>query len=202
MDLFRTPNIRKHNICVSLNWLSCSYCFYGLSQFVGQLSGNIFANVASSASVTGLGVFMSIPMMKVFGRKTIIMVSGYVCGFCLIILAVVPEGIATVVLASIGVVSSFIGFVVIYLYTAEMFPTVVRNAAVGFSSMIARVGSMIAPFVVDLGEVARWLPPIVFAVMPLTAATIMFLLPETKNCELMTTIEQGEQFGKKRSNKS
>ncbi|KAI5646027.1 sugar transporter domain-containing protein [Phthorimaea operculella] len=196
-DLFRTPNIRKNIIAMSYNWLTCSYCFYGVSQYVGQLSGNVFVNVAAGASVTLLGTLLSIPLLKFFGRKQIVIVFNFIAAFCLIVLAFIPEGVGSVVCATIGEVASFIVFVVVYLYCSELFPTVVRNAAIGFSSMMARVGSMIAPFVIGLRDRALWMPPLAFAILPLIAGFVTFLLPETKGCELMTTIEEGEQFGKK-----
>lgn len=199
LDLFRTPNLRKNIIAMSCNWFSCSYCFYGVSQYVGHLSGNVFINDAASASFTLLGTFVSIPLMQALGRRTIVIVFNFVGGLCLLILAVLPEGWGSVACAIIGVVASFIVFVIVYLHCSEMFPTVVRSAALGFSSMMARVGAMVAPFVIDLRSQARWLPPVVFAIIPLIAGFISFLLPETKGFELMTTIEEGESFGKKRN---
>ena len=41
-------------------------------------------------------------------------------------------------------------FAIAYLYTAELFPTKVRNVAVGTASTFARIGSMSAPYIVDL----------------------------------------------------
>lgn len=199
LDLFRTPNLRKNILAMAFNWLACSYCFYGVSQYVGQLSGNAFINVAASASVTLLGTLSAIPLLKIIGRKTIVIVFNFICAFCLLVLAIIPEGVGSVIFASIGVVASFIVFVTVYLYCTELFPTVVRNAALGYSSMIARIGSMIAPFVIELRDVALWLPPVIFALLPLMAGCVTFLLPETRGCELMTTIEEGEQFGKKKS---
>ncbi|XP_023954324.1 organic cation transporter-like protein isoform X2 [Bicyclus anynana] len=200
LDLFKTPNLRKNICAMSFNWLTCSYCFYGVSQYVGQLSGNVFFNVAASASVTLLGTLLAIPLIRLIGRKTILIIFNFICASCLFILAIIPEGHgASVVFASIGVVASFINFVLVYLYCTELFPTVVRNAAIGFSSMMARVGSMLAPFIIELKDVAAWMPPVGFAVFPLVAAFVSFLLPETKGCELMTTIEEGEQFGKKKT---
>lgn len=196
LDLFRTPNLRKNIIAMAFNWLTCSYCFYGVSQYVGQLSGDAFINVACSASVTLLGTLASIPLMKVLGRKTIVIIFNLICALCLVILAIIPEGVGSVVCASIGVVASFIVFVVVYLYCIELFPTVVRNAAIGFSSMSARIGSMVAPFVIEFRDKALWPPAVVFAILPLIAAFVTFALPETKGCELTTTIEEGEQFGK------
>ncbi|XP_053604361.1 organic cation transporter-like protein [Plodia interpunctella] len=196
LDLLRTPNLRKNTICMSLNWLTCSYCFYGVSQYVGQLSGNVFINVAASACVSFFGTLLSIPLLRVMGRRTIVIVFNFICAACLLLLTMVPEGVWSVVCAIVGVVTSFIVFVVVYLYCSELFPTVVRNAALGTSSMMARVGSMIAPFVIDTAAVAPWLPPLLFAVLPLMAGCITFMLPETRGCELMTTIEEGESFGK------
>ena len=41
------------------------------------------------------------------------------------------------------------GFTVVFMYSAELVPTSVRNVAVGTSSMCARIGSAIAPYIVD-----------------------------------------------------
>ena len=41
-------------------------------------------------------------------------------------------------------------FALAYLYTAELVPTAVRNVAVGAASTFARIGSMSAPYIVDL----------------------------------------------------
>lgn len=38
-------------------------------------------------------------------------------------------------------------YAIIYTLSAEVFPTVVRNVGVGSSSMIARIGGALAPFV-------------------------------------------------------
>lgn len=197
LDLFKTPNLRKHILAMSYNWLACSYCFYGVSQYVGQLSGDVYVNVTASNAVTLLGTLLSIPLMKVVGRRTIVIIFNFISAFCLLVLAILPEGIGSVAAAAIGVVSSFIVFVVVYLYCSELFPTVVRSAAIGFSSMMARVGGMLAPFIIELRAEARWLPPLLFAIAPLIAGFVTLLLPETKGCDLLSTLEEGENFGKK-----
>jgi chromosome transmission fidelity protein 4 len=48
--LFRTPNMRMKTIYVSINWLVCGICFFGLAQYMGHLDGDLFINVAVSSN--------------------------------------------------------------------------------------------------------------------------------------------------------
>ena len=38
-------------------------------------------------------------------------------------------------------------FALLYVYTSELFPTEARNKGMGISSVLARIGGMLAPFV-------------------------------------------------------
>ncbi len=42
-------------------------------------------------------------------------------------------------------------FGIIYVYSAELFPTIIRSIGVGTSSVFARVGGMVAPYIGSLG---------------------------------------------------
>ena len=56
----------------------------------------------------------------------------------------------TTTFAMIGKIGASAGFSMVFQYSAELFPTVVRNAGMGSSSCVARIGGMIAPYVADL----------------------------------------------------
>jgi MFS transporter, OCT family, solute carrier family 22 (organic cation transporter), member 4/5 len=41
-------------------------------------------------------------------------------------------------------------YAIIYLFSSELFPTSIRNTGMGCCSMVARIGSMTAPFIIGL----------------------------------------------------
>jgi hypothetical protein len=55
-------------------------------------------------------------------------------------------------LAALGIFGMSVAFPTAYLYAGELFPTVVRNVGLGSSSMFARFGSMVAPYVTSLAS--------------------------------------------------
>lgn len=44
------------------------------------------------------------------------------------------------------------GTALMFAYTAELYPTGLRNTATGTCTMVSRVGSCVAPFLLQLGE--------------------------------------------------
>ena len=58
--------------------------------------------------------------------------------------------ILIMVLSMLGKLGISGSFSVIYVYSAELFPTVVRTTGVGAGSMSAMVGGLTAPFVAEL----------------------------------------------------
>lgn len=57
-----------------------------------------------------------------------------------------------------------VGFPTIFIYTAEMYPTPIRAIGLGASSMFARVGSLLAPFVVELVSL-QWIESIILTIL-------------------------------------
>lgn len=52
-----------------------------------------------------------------------------------------------ITLSMLGKGAISVNFAIIYQFSAELFPTVVRNSGIGVSSMCARVGGLMAPFI-------------------------------------------------------
>lgn len=54
-----------------------------------------------------------------------------------------------VMVGKFGITSAYS---MVYVYTAELYPTVVRNMGVGVSSTASRLGSILSPYFVYLGK--------------------------------------------------
>ncbi|XP_043275889.1 organic cation transporter protein-like [Venturia canescens] len=198
-DLFRTPNMRRKSLCIFFNWIVCGMGLFGMTQYIGQVKGDIFLNFAVSGMIQIPGNFLAWWTMNSLGRKVTLVSSNSIAGIAALLLLVVPETTAwlKLILACFGIVGMSVSFTTAYLFSGELFPTVVRNIGVGTSSMCARIGSMISPFVVSLVFIKVWLPPVIFGIFPLIAASLCCFLPETTGCKLPETLQDGEDFGKK-----
>ncbi|XP_016525119.1 solute carrier family 22 member 16-like [Poecilia formosa] len=95
----------------------------------------------------------------------------------------------------IGKFAVAIAFGLIYLYTCELYPTVIRTLAVGSGSMMCRVGSIVAPFCVYLVDVWVYLPQLIVGILAFAIGVLTLLLPETLGEPLPTTLEEAESLG-------
>ena len=64
-----------------------------------------------------------------------------------------PYNWPIVMMAILGKMCITATFAIIYLYSCEIYPTVVRSVGVSSSSVFARVGGAVAPFVGSLDKV-------------------------------------------------
>ena len=84
------------------------------------------------------------PGLHAMGRRPILslcqLVSGLACVACALLQGVADPALqaAQLFLSLVGKFGASASFFVVYLYTAELFPTPVRNQAVGCCSLVAR----------------------------------------------------------------
>jgi len=92
-------------------------------------------------------------------------------------------------------------FAVIWIYSAELFPTDVRGNALGLGSMVGRIGGVCAPFINKLWKEIPWLPPTVYGIFCIIGGLALFLLPETSGRPMLNTIEEAEAYYGRRASK-
>lgn len=75
----------------------------------------------------------------------------------------------------------------IYVYPAELFPTKIRTAAVGFCITCGRVGSMLAPSILLLADKVGVSQMVFYAVLSIITMATSIPLPETFGAKLKET---------------
>ncbi|XP_064597206.1 organic cation transporter protein-like isoform X2 [Liolophura sinensis] len=201
VDVLRAPNLRSRTCNVSFHWFVISMVYYGLSLGSGSLGGSVYINHFLSGLVEIPSFFITIFTMDRFGRKKVMLAlhvfGGVACLACTPLIDVPNLQPLLVTCAMMGKFAVAANFAVIYVYSAEIFPTVVRNVGVGAGSMCARIGSLLAPQISRLDTIWRPSPFLFYGGLPLIAAILVFFLPETLHQKLPETIEDGEKFGTK-----
>ncbi|KAF5730598.1 hypothetical protein HS088_TW19G00190 [Tripterygium wilfordii] len=196
IDVIRSPTTRiRLLLAVAINFL-CSVVYYGLSLNVVNLETNLYLNVLLNAVAEMPAFAITAVLLDKFGRKPLAIGTLWFSGvFCLIGMMIGSVGIWKVVRMFCGVMGIF-GMAgtynLLFIYTTELFPTVVRNAALGCATQAAQMGAILAPFVVVLGG---GLPFLVFALCGILGGVLAFYLPETLNRPLYDTMagmEDGE----------
>lgn len=200
LDLFKTPNLRKNTINVCLFWFAASFGYYGISLRTGKLTGNPYFMMFVMAAVEIPSyVFVTVAMDRL-GRRFLNSSMMIVGGVCLLASAFFPTDDLS---QSISTSTVFVGkfciagaFAIIYNYTVELYPTVVRNTAIGLGSMFARLAGGFTPLVTLMDTFDPRAPTMTFALVTLLSGMFSTLLPETLNTSMPQTMEDGEEFGK------
>ncbi|XP_020633127.3 solute carrier family 22 member 6-A [Pogona vitticeps] len=198
-DLVRTPTVRRISCGVSFVWFATSFAYYGLVMDLQNFGFNIYLTMLVFGAVDFPAKFISVLIITFVGRRFCQAFSLILAGLCILANIFVPQDLSNLRLtfAVIGKGSLAASFNSAYIFTGELFPTVIRQSGLGLGGTMARVGSMIAPLVQMTGEFFPPLPLIIYGISPIISGTVACLLPETRNVPLPETVEQVERQSRK-----
>lgn len=196
IDLFKTPNLRNKTLNVCFCWFANSIAYYGLTLSTGKLEGNPYLITAILGFVELPSYAAVVYFLDIWGRRPLIssmlLVGGAACIIATFISAGGMISTAIVIAGKLFIAGSF---AIIYNYSAELFPTVVRNSALGLGSMCARLSGALTPFITLLDSFNPKIPAITFGLVALASGFLCFFLPETMNQPMPQTLADGENFG-------
>ncbi|KAK5897824.1 hypothetical protein CgunFtcFv8_015295 [Champsocephalus gunnari] len=190
-DIFRISYLRKRTLIMGYNWFAANLLYYGLILNVGSFGLNIYLTQFIFGVVEFPAQATSYVLMQRIGRRTGLVGFLFFGGAsCLMVLAI-PKDLPAVVttIAVIGGSAASASFNVIYVYTTELYPTILRQNGFGVNSMLGRVAGILAPLVRLLDVYHHSIPMLIYGIVPITAAGLCLLLPETLNVELQDHTE-------------
>lgn len=178
-------------------WTVCNLTYYGIFMQSSDLVGNRFFNFIILAVVELPANALVLFAMKRMGRLTILRSFFVLTSACLLASLLTNQfsdgsslsNAFSVFMFIMGKFAITATFNTIFIFTPEVFPTVLRSAGNGSCKSVPRIGSMLAPYVRPLYVIAKWAPGLIFVSLCVIAFFLSFFLPETKGKILPTEIE-------------
>uniref|UniRef100_A0A8C7ETG1 Major facilitator superfamily (MFS) profile domain-containing protein n=2 Tax=Mustelinae TaxID=169418 RepID=A0A8C7ETG1_NEOVI len=207
LDLFRTPAIRKVTCCLMVVWFSTSMAYYGLAMDLQKFGLSVYLVQVLFGVIDIPAMLVATTTMIYVGRRATVASFLILAGLMVIVNMFVPEDMQTLrtAQAALGKGCLASSFICVYLFTGELYPTEIRQMGMGFASVSARFGGLVAPLITTLGEFSAILPPMGFGATSILAGLAVCFLAETRNAPLLETIEamerrvQGEREGERES---
>ncbi|CAI5443574.1 unnamed protein product [Caenorhabditis angaria] len=197
-DLLRTPQMRKRTLANFLMWPVVTMMYYGLSMKSDVGGGSLFITFITSSLVEIPASLIVFVLIDRIGRRRLFSASIFLAGLLLmsnwLAQEYIPHFLAvSFILTAKACVTT--AYTVMYTYTSELFPTVIRNTAIGCCSTIARFGAILASFIAFflVERYGSWCMIVPFTFLAFAAAfTASACLPETRGKSLPDSISEIE----------
>ncbi|XP_076465344.1 solute carrier family 22 member 7-like [Babylonia areolata] len=195
LDIFRHKRLLAFAAVNWLAWFTCSFSYFALFMMSTSLHGNRFLNFFLVCLMEFVSSLLLYYLSNRVGRKNTACVSFLLAGIglvssgvCMVFRDRPVVGSLSVAFSMLGVVGAAGAFGLVFLYTPELFPTNMRQQALGVSSFAGRLGGMLGPFMTDLAEVSVWAPGALVGSFCFLVAILFRFLPETRGREVPHTI--------------
>ncbi|XP_076034582.1 solute carrier family 22 member 15-like [Oratosquilla oratoria] len=191
MGLAAHPYIMTVTAIQIFSWMVNSITYYGLTMASKDIGSNVYTATALSGIIEIPAYVLGAFLIEKWGRRIVICAFMIVGGIACLSIQAVPQSAPTVVvtvLALVGKLSIALTFAVIYVHSGEIFPTIIRNAGMGIVSVAARIGGILAPFIIMMGEVWPNLHFTFIGLLVFLSGILNLKLPETLGKPLPETI--------------
>lgn len=141
-------------------------------------------------------ILLSTPLAVHVGRRCLSMALYLVSGTLLLLDIAIPAEMKW--LKWVFVMAAFLlcagSYQIQFIYTPELYPTVIRSRGFGFVNGMGSLGLLTAPIITDLlVQEVWWSVNVVCGLAGIIACLLVFPLPETRNLPLPKTVQDVEK---------
>ncbi|XP_014283794.1 organic cation transporter protein [Halyomorpha halys] len=180
MDLFRTRYMRKITLVMYVIWFCQCILYYGLVLNVSALGGDVYINSVISGVVEFSAIALSIFVLLKLGTRWPLALGLAGAGAaCLFSTLFHKEDLIHLVLITVGRFLISSPNVTVQIYTAELYPTIIRNLGLGSANVAAGVSLILIPYIWLMAGVDESLPIVVIGLGGVLGGLATLLLPET-----------------------
>ncbi|XP_043197153.1 organic cation transporter protein-like [Amphibalanus amphitrite] len=193
VQLLRTPQMRRYMLVTFFCWLAAGLSYFGIAFDLGQLSASRYVANCLSGLVEIPAYIVPWMTATRWGRRPTVCALFLLAAASILPVVAVRDWRLSLTLGLLGKFAVTGAFGLLYVYTPEYVPTLLRTIGLGAASVSARIGSIVAPFIIDLAREAHpSAPTVVFGVLALLAGLGALLLPETAGRHLPETVAELE----------
>ena len=193
LQLVRTPRMRRYTLVTFFCWLAAGLSYFGIAFDLGQLSASRYVANCLSGLVEIPAYIVPWMTATRWGRRPTVCALFLLAGASILPVLAARDWRLRLTLGLLGKFAVTGAFGLLYVYTPEYVPTLLRTIGLAAASVNARLGSIVAPFIIDLASEAHpSAPTAVFGVLALLAGLGVLLLPETAGRRLPETVAELE----------
>ena len=169
--------------------------YFGMPLSVGSLGPDLYLSVAYNAASELPSAVLSWFVIARANRRGALAALAAAAGACSLACVAIPRGAAPARLAAelLSFSATSTAYNVILIYAIELFPTSLRNSALGLVRQAMVLGGVVAPVLVALGRERSFWSFGVFGLAIGCAGLFAACLPETRGRSLSDTMEEEER---------
>ncbi|XP_023932835.1 solute carrier family 22 member 13-like [Lingula anatina] len=195
-------------LTILMFWAILDLMYFGINLHAGNMAGNMYLNIFLF-SLVEFPAYAFCFTIDIFGRKkpyiTCTALGGLACLSSLFVKKYADNELEStnyikVGLSTVGKFGVAAAYNILYIWSIEVFPTVLRNFSMGLALVSAGVGGMLAPVIVrdiNVESIGKdTLPLVIFGILALFGAACTLPVPETARTDLPVTVADADTFKK------
>ncbi|KAG2540274.1 hypothetical protein PVAP13_9NG539100 [Panicum virgatum] len=169
--------------------------YFGMPLGVGSLGPNLYLSTTYNALAEVPSAVLSWLLVARAGRRASVVALAASAGACSLACAAIPRGAGAARMAAelASFFATCTAYDLILIYSIELFPTSVRNSAVGLVRQAMVLGGVAAPVLVALGRERSIWSFGVFGLAIGSAGVFAACLPETRGKTMSDTMQEEER---------
>lgn len=185
VSLFRSRYLRLITICFLCIWFTINLVYYGLILNMNSFGGNVYFNSALAGLVEIPAIAIAMYIILKIGKKWVfcatLVGTGIAC-----LCAAITEGKEHVLwlkitFVMIGKFTISASNTIMPVYTAELYPTAIRNVGVGACNIAAGLALITTPYLSMLTKIEDHLLMSLLTAWSLLGGLVVIFLPESMN---------------------
>lgn len=200
LSVFKFPSMVKLCLILFYSWITHSFISYATYFNMGSMQVNMYLTYLTlTASYLTSTIFLLLAMNR-FSRKTLLMANIFaeVIGFTVMFATSFSSSsyvkIVRVASSFLGIAATWNSFNLLYIFSTELFPTQMRQSAMGMCSLVARIGGLLAPFVKELSWVTHVSVPIaIYGILAAINFVLICFVPKMDDKEMPDSFGEAKE---------